>query len=590
MSAPTVFSMPNMFGTVTLDDRVTEAEQAVAKWRIASDRVMSVVDRDIHAADLSTDEIEAGKAQAIHEEREAREHRNLATASAVTAVELARSAGAATPEEIEDAIQRIALLDRASGNKLTQDPATSAALEVVLASRDHVPPSIDDAHMAEAFAREIRGDFLYVAAQNRWLQWDGRRWATDTTEAIHERCRLWVLELGKSMFELGIDSTKVRKVALYRSRARLDAIVTLARRIDGITARPDDFDADPDVLNVANGTVDLKTGKLWPHNPEDRLTKLAPVDYRPEAQHADIDQLLEVVADDVRDWIIVLLGYAATGHTNEDLVAVLDGGGANGKSTLLEGVAAALGDYAGPAASQLIMRSSRDEHPTIKADLQGRRVVFISETEEGGSLRMEQLKSLTGGDRIKARVMRGDYYDFTPTHTLIVATNHRPFVNATEHAAWRRLRLVPFPFTYKPAHKAEPGDRVQDAHLRQRIVTGRTQREAMLAWIVAGAVSWYRNGMPDCPAIDNATNAWRTSEDVLLRFIGEELTLDPEGEIGGRDLYNAYTDWCRNEGRPAKSNKNFSAEFLAHDSIESAGVTRITRSNVAFYRGVRRTS
>lgn len=453
-------------------------------------------------------------------------------------------------------------------------------------SEVEVPAEVDDAHMGAAFAASLVGRYLYVAAWRRWLRWDGRRWADDDTEAVHEEARRWVLRLGALALEVGAHPDVVRRIAGYRSRARLDAITTLARRMHGVAARADEFDAHPDLLCVANGVVDLRNGALAEHDPALRLRKLANVHYGPAARHADVDAVLAVVDDDPRAWLHRFFGYAATGHTHEDVVGVFDGDGANGKTTLLEAVAAALGDHAGAAPAKLVMRTNNDEHPTIKADLLGRRLVWISETEEGGSLRMEQLKALTGGDRIKARFMRADYFEFQPTHTLVLATNHRPYVNSTEHAAWRRLRLVPFPHTYRSSDDAGPGDRVRDPRLRHRLRTGSAQRSAMLAWIVTGAVEWHRDGLGESDTITAATDAWRRSEDIVARFIDETLELGVDAQVRGRDLYTAYRDWCDAEGRRPKSNKNFVTDFMAHEMVLEAGVEVVRPQGQAHYRGV----
>ncbi|MEZ5237452.1 MAG: phage/plasmid primase, P4 family [Microthrixaceae bacterium] len=265
---------------------------------------------------------------------------------------------------------------------------------------------------------------------------------------------------------------------------------------------------------------------------------------------------------------------------------VADGGGSNGKSTLLEAVGAALGEYAAAAPAKLIMRTHNDEHPTIKADLMGKRLVWISETEEGGSLRMEQLKALTGGDRIKARFMRADYFEFNPTHTLIIATNHRPNVNSTEHAAWRRLRLVPFPYTYRSPEDCEGDDRPIDKRLRVRLRDGKAQRSAMLAWLVAGAVKWNAEGLPECPTITEATGQWRRSEDVILRFIEDRLRLGVGARTRGGQLWDTYRDWCDQEGRNAGSSKNFITKFMAHEDVQNAGIDVVRPQGVAHYRGV----
>jgi putative DNA primase/helicase len=450
-----------------------------------------------------------------------------------------------------------------------------------------IPASWTDAHVAEVLADHLQGRWLYVAAWGRWLRWDGTRWAHDDTEAVHEEARSWVIELVATVAAIGASADDVKRAATYRNRSKLESAMTMARRVQGIAASPSEFDLDPDLLNVANGVLDLRTGNLLEHDPARRITKLAPVEYDIDAQHRDVDELLEVVDADVRPWLQRVFGYAATGHTSEDLALVLDGTGANGKTTLLEAVGSVLGDYAGAVAPQLVMKTSHDQHPTVKADLRGKRLVWISETEEGGALRVEQVKALTGGDQISARFMYGDLFTFAPSHLLVIATNHRPSVNTTEHAAWRRLRLVPFPHTYKPEHEAGPGDRVQDRGLRHRLATGRAQREALLAWIVRGAFDWNQSGLGACGTVDAATAAWKLREDVLGRFIAEVIEFDPHSEVKGKELYLAYKDWCTQEGRPAKSNKNFAADFTEHQVVIGAGIEKVTRHQVAHYRGLK---
>lgn len=448
-----------------------------------------------------------------------------------------------------------------------------------------IPVSFSDAHAAEALADFLRGRWLYVAAWNRWLWWDGARWAPDTTDQVREQTRQWSIELVTAVARTGAGGDDVKRAARYRDRQHMDAALALARNVEGIASAPEEFDQSPDLLNVANGVVNLRTGELLDHDPRRRMTKLAPVAYRPDAYHQDTGELLRVVDLTVEPWLRRLFGYAATGHTSEDVVPVLDGTGANGKSTLLEAVGGVLGDYASAVAPGLIMRTGHEPHPTIKADLMGKRLTWISETEEGGAFRMEQVKALTGGDQISARYMRGDFFTFAPTHTLLIATNHRPAVNSTEHAAWRRLRLVPFPFTYRPADELEPGDRVQDRGLRARL-SGDAQRQALLAWIVRGAGEWYRDGLGTCPAVTEATRTWRMAEDVVLRFITDELEFGTGHIAKGRELYAAYTEWCQTEGRHPKSNKNFATEFLDHEAVKAANVEQTRPKNVVHYRGV----
>ena len=427
-----------------------------------------------------------------------------------------------------------------------------------------VPVEITDAHVGESFGELIRDRYLYCRPLGGWLRWDGARWRRDTTEAVAEEARRYLLELGTTLLRDGADSATVKRAAGYRSRARIDAVVTIARRLDGIAAEADEFDGHPDLLVCANGVVNLRTGRLAPHDPDLRITKTTGVDFEPEAQHRDVDAVLQAVDDDVRPWLQTMFGYAATGHVSEDLLPVLDGRGSNAKTTVLEAVASALGEFASPAPQQLLMRSASNEHPTLLADLFGQRLVTVEETEEGGSLNVSQMKALTGGSSIKARFIARDYFEFTPTHQLVVATNHRPAVNSVEHATWRRLRLVPFPHRYALPDRMRPGDRPVDRGLRERLKRA-PQRQAMLAWIVAGAVRWHTEGLNDPDAIRAATDAWRASEDVVHRFAEERLRYDPNASIALGEMYREYESWCATEGRPCGSQKEWNKRLEDHD-------------------------
>ena len=427
-----------------------------------------------------------------------------------------------------------------------------------------IPKTFSDAEVGEAFGSLLVGRYLYCRALGGWQHWDGRRWRRDEAESVFEEARRYVLDLGKRLFDSNADSKTVAAAARYRDRAKIDSIVTIARRLDGIAATASDFDRHPDLLNAGNGVIDLRTGVLGPHDPTLRITQCTNVDYRPEATHVDVTAVLDAVTDDVRIWLQRLLGYAASGHVNEDVMPVMDGNGSNGKTTLLTATRAALGDYASVADARLLMRSAHEEHPTLFADLRGRRLVTIEETAEGGSLRVEAMKFLTGGSPIKARFIRGDYFEFVPTHMLMIGTNHRPAVNSTEHATWRRLRLIPFPYRYAKPEEIRPGDRPVDLRLRERL-TRREQREATLAWIVAGAIAWNRDGLGDCPEIAVATDAWRQSEDVILRFARGRLTFDNSADIGSQELYDEFREWCEAEGRPPMALKQWNSKLGEHD-------------------------
>jgi P4 family phage/plasmid primase-like protien len=368
----------------------------------------------------------------------------------------------------------------------------------------------------------------------------------------------------------------------------MENLVKVARRI--LAVEPAVFDRDAHLLNVHNGVVDLRTGQLGRHDRALMMTRLAGAAYDTDADHADIHTVFGCLDHADVPSMKMLLGVAATGHSGGDHLPVFDGTGANGKTTLLLAASAALGNYAGPVPPELVMKSSREDHPTIKTALQGLRLAYIEETEEDGGLRLERMKAVTGGAPISARRIGGNYYEFPPSHTLILNTNHRPSVNSAEHAAWRRLHLIPFPHRYGTA----PDHRPMDAGLRDRVRLGRKQREAMLRIIVAGARRSYALGGPDTPVvqwsagIEAATDAWRADEDVIWRFSESELDYDvTEARTTLKAIFEHYRWWCEVGNRPPGQDKLFAKRFETHDVFRVHGITRSLTHGVVVYAGVR---
>ena len=230
------------------------------------------------------------------------------------------------------------------------------------------------------------------------------------------------------------------------------AMIKLAQSEPGISASPKEFDQDPFLLNCANGTIDLRTGEVRTHNPEDLITKLCPTEFDSNATSYNWGRFQKDVS--VGDCELIefkqrLYGYLSTASTREQILPIFYGDGANGKSTELEAVAGALGsDYCGPAAKNLLMSKRHNAHPTELADLHGKRLVIVQETNEDRAFDESVVKSLTGGDSINARRCHEDFWAFKPTHKFVLCTNHLPQVRGTDHAIWRRLMPVPFAATF----------------------------------------------------------------------------------------------------------------------------------------------
>jgi putative DNA primase/helicase len=429
---------------------------------------------------------------------------------------------------------------------------------------------VGNAHrLVAAHGQELR----YVGPWGSWLIWDGRRWRRDEKGEVVERAKNVAAELWDDALRHTDATERARAVKwalTSEGAARVEAMVKLARTDPAIAIRPEQLDADPWLLNVQNGTVDLRTGQLRPHDPRELLTKLAGARYRKEATAPRWLAFLEQILPDpeVREFNRRWRGYGLTGLVTEQKIVFKVGAGANGKSTEQETFAQVLGEYARQAPPDLLMRRREEPHPTGLADLQGARLVLASETQQGRHLDEALLKRLTGGDAIKARFMFGNFFEFTPTHKIEVATNHRPSVEGTDHALWRRIRLVPFGVVI--------ADDQQDRHLKEALIA---EADGILAWAVAGCITWQESGLTEPAAIVDATASYRSDMDDIGSFISDCCIVVDGVNARAADLYSTYTRWCEAMGEHALSQKKFGLR------LAERGHTRY-RSNGHWWAGI----
>jgi putative DNA primase/helicase len=309
-----------------------------------------------------------------------------------------------------------------------------------------------------------------------------------------------------------------------------------------VPVRPAELDAGPWRLNVQNGTLDLRSGALHPHDRADLITRLAAVDYDPDAPapawHAFLERILggdpELIA-----FVQRALGYALTGDTREQVLFILHGSGANGKSTLLEAVGGVMGDYALVTMVDTLMVRYGSTVPNDVARLRGARLVVAVEPEEGQRLAEGRVKQLTGGDRIAARFLRQEFFEFRPEFKLFLATNHKPDVRGTDDAIWRRVRMVPFAVRIPEAE--------QDKTLRDKLAA---EAAGILAWLVRGCLDWQRDGLGLAPAVRAATAGYRAEMDRLAGFLEECCILRPDAQVTVKALYEAHVAWCTANGEP----------------------------------------
>lgn len=447
-----------------------------------------------------------------------------------------------------------------SGRKATPDAKPEAKPAEPKSNGETEP---NDAQLARLFQTDLGNserlaarhgsDLRYCFDFGKWLAWDGVRWAIDrdgvSLDKAKDTARAMLAEAATLR-----DREDSRKLAAWsfrsQARDRLAAMLYLAQ--PDVSVRPEHLDTHPWLLNVLNGTLDLRTGKLRPADRADLMTKAAPVAYDPTATCpqwlAFLDRIFEGNAELIR-YVQKAAGYSLTGLDTEECFFVLHGIGQNGKSTFVETLSALLGlDYAQQATPDLLMQKKQDRHATELAVLRGARMVASVETGQGKRLNEVLIKSMTGGDRIRANFMHQDTFEFRPEFKVWLSTNHKPVITGTDLGIWRRIRLIPF--TVKIPDEERDG--AFKARLREPAALS-----GILNWAIEGALLWQREGLKPPQAVMDATQAYREEMDVLAAWLADCCVVNKLAEAKAADLYASYTAWCESQGERPETQRSF---------------------------------
>ena len=338
---------------------------------------------------------------------------------------------------------------------------------------------------------------------------------------------------------------------------RRDALLSIAGTDPDVVVAVDQLDAHAQLLACRNGTVDLFTGELRASDPSDLLTRGVDVDYDAAADSGAWEQFVTTIfgADqELISFVQRLLGYCCTGVVHEHVLPVCTGPGANGKSTLIGVLQDILGEHAMTAPEGLVIRHDHEPHPERIAALRGRRLIVSNELEQRAVLAEQTVKMLTGGDTLSARELYGRRFNFTPTHKVLLISNHKPKVRGTDHAIWRRIRVVPFE-TIIPVER-------QDPDLRRRLVEDHSS--AVLAWLVRGAVSWHTDGLGSAGVVDAATDEYKSTQDTLGAFLEECTVVVPQNRCKVGDLFNVWRQWCDRSGERPGRKQDFRSALDDH--------------------------
>jgi putative DNA primase/helicase len=328
------------------------------------------------------------------------------------------------------------------------------------------------------------------------------------------------------------------------SEARLRSMINLAQSEPGVPVRPDELDADPWLFNCQNGTIDLQTGKLLPHDPARLITKLSPVNYSPDAHLGLFEDFIRVVTcenEELAAFLQRTFGYTLTGLTAEEKLFFVHGPTGTGKSTMLECAKGAMGEYCKTADFESFLQRSFTGGPRNDiADLAGARCVISIEVDEGARMAEGLVKTLVGGDTVKARHLYSEGFEFRPQFKLFLAANHAPRVKAEDDAMWRRILRVPF----NAVIEREKRSPMVKAILRDSDKGG----PAFLAWAVKGCLDWQANGLGIPPVVEKATEEYRETQDTLRDFWADCAVFSSEAWTPVADLRKVYDAWADDMG------------------------------------------
>lgn len=458
-----------------------------------------------------------------------------------------------TAQEIEAALLAI--------NRRCVPPLPEREVKAIARSvARYAPPEADPLAMQKDYGHALvlsttfKGRFRWAAHRGSWTEYRIGVWRPVPEEYV---CRVaadtlrehYAAELANTREEQEIKrlTQAIRETCVY---ARITGALAFLKGWDCILTMPDEWDRDAWLLNVANGTLDLRTGSLRPHDPADLLTKQAPVVYDPAATGPAWKTHLDIFLPNanVRRQVQRGLGLSLVGTVLEESLDIWYGVGANGKTTTARVLHAVLGDYAIRAAPDLLVESKHERHPTEIADLCGSRLVFSIEVDEGKKLAEALVKDLTGGDRKKARFMRRDFFEFNQTFRIVLIVNHKPAITGCDDAIWRRIRLIPWQVQVAPGNW-----RPQEEVVRELCSEG----SAILNWLLEGLRDWQNDRHWIAPEVVAATQAYRKEEDRLAAFLSECCELGPHFTVGVGELYDAYTRWCEASCEEALGKRRF---------------------------------
>jgi putative DNA primase/helicase len=423
--------------------------------------------------------------------------------------------------------------------------------------------------IAYLFAEMFAHMFIHVFGLG-WFWWSGKRWVEDRGD---KRVTEYLLRALRRALTDSLNDPELRKaVGQCETANSIAGTLRIAATLPEFRIEAEELDADPYLLNFANGTLDLHELARRPHNPDDLITKVTEAAYDENAVGATWEAFLaEVLPNEaVRECFRRLIGMSLIGRQVEHVLPLLTGVGANGKSTAVDAILYALGDYAMAADPNLLTEGKTSSMGLV--DLMRRRLAAINETNKDARIADATAKQVTGGDRMKARKLYCDWVEFTPSHTLLMVTNHPPKVSGDDEAMWRRLLVFPFDVVV-------PKDK-RDGTLPDKL---KLDAEGILAWAVQGLADYQAEGLNPPDEVLLATADYRAKSDHVGQFITDQcVTGSPALKVSAKALHEAWQRWAAAEDCDPLGRNTFQ-EVVA----KRPGIRATKSGGQKFFEGVR---
>lgn len=426
------------------------------------------------------------------------------------------------------------------------------------------------------FAEQYSDRVRWVGEFQAWLIWDGQRWCPDKSEEIMRLAKDTAMGLYKAVGGVS-DSKDADAIAKHAAKSQslrmLKAMIELARSEKGIPISQEQLDADPMLLGLRNGMLELRSGVVREASRDDSITKQANVTFDAMAVCPMWDAFLLRIAGGDRalvDFMQRAVGYTLTGLDKEQCLFFLFGTGRNGKSTFLRILSDLLGDYAAQCSTDTLMMKTRDGGATNDiARLRGARLVCAVEAEEGKRLAESLVKQLTGGDTITARFLFKEFIEFKPQFKIFLAANHKPIIRNDDFAIWRRIHLVPFLVTIPD------NDIDKDLHIK---LTG--ELPGILNWAIAGCLQWQKEGLNPPAAVTDATEAYRGEMNVFGAWLEDCCNVGKGFDSFARELYASYKQWSEDSGSYPLGSVKFALK------LQERGFAKVRVTRGVLYHGI----